>query len=62
MKDFFTAVLLKTLIDLIPGMLFSFATIVFIDINMIVGLIMYVIAYLSLNLHTYLINKYNLNN
>lgn len=62
MKDFFSALLLKILIDLIPGILFSFATVVFIDINMLIGFIMYIIAYSSLNLHTYLINKYNLNN
>lgn len=61
MKDFFTAVLLKTLVDLIPSLLFTFATIVAIDINFVVGFIMYIIAYFSLNLHTYLINKYNLN-
>ena len=61
MKDFFTALLLKVLVDLIPGLLFTFATIVAIGINFVVGFIMYIIAYFSLNLHTYLINKYNLN-
>ena len=61
MKDFFTAVLLKSLVDLIPGLLFTFATIAAININIVVGIMIYVVAYLSLNLHTYLINKYDLN-
>ena len=61
MKDFFKTILLKSLVDLIPGLLFTFAAIAAININSVVGIIIYFIAYLSLNLHTYLINKYNLN-
>jgi len=57
MGNFFT----KLLIDLIPSLLFSFATIVFININNVLGFIMLIIAFASLDLHTYLINKYNLN-
>ncbi len=61
MKDFFVTVLLKVLVDLIPGLLFTFATIATMNINIVVGIFMYIIAYSGLNLHTYLINKYDLN-
>lgn len=55
----------KILIDLIPGFMFTFATLVISqsfahnDIYAIVGLILYIISYCSLDLHTYLINKLN---
>lgn len=53
----------KILIDAIPALLFTFATIVITlstsnrDIYVIVGFILYILANLSLDLHTYLINK-----
>jgi hypothetical protein len=50
----------KLLIDLIPGFMFPIATIVSIathnDISF-VGLILYFLAFMSLDLHTYLVNK-----
>ena len=60
----------KILIDLIPGLMFTFATLVTSqsfaqqsfahnDIYAIVGLVLYIISYCSLDLHTYLINKLN---
>ena len=55
----------KILIDLIPGLMFTFATlvtsqsVVHNDIYAIVGLVLYIISYCSLDLHTYLINKLN---
>ena len=55
----------KILIDLIPGFMFTFATLViskscvYNDIYSIVGLVLYIISYCSLDLHTYLINKHN---
>ena len=58
-------VLNKILIDLIPGLLFTFATEItceslkYNDSYIIVGLILYILGYASLNLHTYLINKLN---
>ena len=50
----------KILIDLIPGLMFTFATLV--TSQSIVyndTLILYIISYCSLDLHTYLINKLN---
>lgn len=58
-------VLNKILIDLIPGLLFTFATVItneslkYNDSYIIVGLILYILGYASLDLHTYLINKLN---
>ena len=55
----------KILIDAIPALLFTFATIVISlttsnrDIYVIVGFILYILGILSLDLHTYLINKIN---
>lgn len=55
----------KILIDLIPGLMFTFATlvtsqsIIYNDTYAIVGLVLYIISYSSLDLHTYLINKLN---
>lgn len=55
----------KILIDLIPGFMFTFATLVMsqsiklLDSCSIVGYILFVLAYASLDLHTYLINKLN---
>ena len=54
----------KLLIDLIPGFMFPIATIVSIVIHndrliSFIGLILYILAFLSLDLHTYLINKLN---
>ena len=52
----------KILIDLIPGLMFTIATMVSIAIHndrsiSFVGLILYILAYGSLDLHTYLVNK-----
>ena len=53
----------KILIDLIPGLMFTYATIVTLssvvhnDKYSIIGLLLYILAYLSLDLHTYLVNK-----
>lgn len=52
----------KILIDLIPGFMFPIATIVSISTHndrliSFVGLILYILAFLSLDLHTYLVNK-----
>jgi len=58
-------VLNKIIIDLIPGLLFTIATIIatksinYNDSYIIVGLILYILGYASLDLHTYLINKLN---
>lgn len=52
----------KILIDLIPGCMFPIATIMSIVNDRLisfVGLILYILAFLSLDLHTYLINKLN---
>jgi hypothetical protein len=54
----------KILIDLIPGFMFPIATIVSIATHndrliSFIGLILYIFAFLSLDLHTYLINKLN---
>lgn len=48
----------KTLVDLIPGLAFTFATIISINShNSFIGLGCYIIAFMTLTLHTYLINK-----
>ena len=48
----------KLLVDLIPGLAFSFATIISIDIkNPAIGVCCYFIAFMTLSLHTYLMNK-----
>lgn len=52
----------KILIDLIPGLMFSIATMVSIATHndnsiSFVGLILYILAFMSLDLHTYLVNK-----
>ncbi len=48
----------KILVDLIPGLAFSFATIISIDVkNPAIGVCSYIIAFMTLSLHTYLINK-----
>lgn len=50
----------KILIDLIPGFMFPIATIVSIANDRsisFVGLILYILAFMSLDLHTYLVNK-----
>lgn len=50
----------KILVDLIPGLTFTIATLISINTNnffIIFGC--YFIAYMSLSLHTYLINKLN---
>lgn len=55
----------KIIIDLIPGLLFTFAAVItnksldYNDSYIIVGLILYILGYASLDLHTYLINKLN---
>lgn len=55
----------KILISLIPGLMFTYATIVTSssaehnDKYSIVGLLLYILAYGSLDLYTYLINKLN---
>ena len=55
----------KILISLIPGLMFTYATIVTLssavhnDKYSIVGLLLYILACGSLDLHTYLINKLN---
>ena len=58
-------VLNKIIIDLIPGLLFTIATIIttkslnYNDSYIIIGFILYILGYVSLDLHTYLINKLN---
>lgn len=55
----------KILISLIPGCMFTYATIVMLssaehnDKYAIIGLLLYILAYGSLDLYTYLINKLN---
>ena len=55
----------KILISLIPGLMFTYATIVTSsstahnDKYAIIGLLLYILAYGSLDLYTYLINKLN---
>ena len=55
----------KIIIDLIPGLLFTLATVItnkslnYNDSYIIVGFILYVLGYASLDLHTYLMNKLN---
>lgn len=59
------SIIKKFFIDLIPGLLFTFATIIINEASkhndsyIIVGLTFYILGYASLNLHTYLINKLN---
>ena len=48
----------KTLIDLIPGLAFPLATIIAINTdNFFIGCGCYFITFMTLTLHTYLINK-----
>lgn len=48
----------KTLVDLIPGLAFPFATIIALNTNnFFIGCGCYFVAFATLQLHTYLINK-----
>jgi len=50
----------KILVDLIPGLAFTFATIIVINTkNLFISVGCYFIAFMTLTLHTYLINKLN---
>jgi hypothetical protein len=47
-------------VDLIPGLAFTFATIIVINTkNLFISVGCYFIAFMFLSLHTYLINKLN---
>ena len=52
----------KILIDLIPACMFAFATLISAATHndnsiSFIGLILYILAFMSLDLHTYLVNK-----
>ncbi len=68
MNDNLKKYIFKILIDLIPALLFIISTFIFFNSTLIynifgvfISFILLVIAFASLDLHTYLINKYNLN-
>ena len=52
---------LKVLVDIIPGILFTAATLICFW-NRFVGFLVYIVAYAGLTYHTNLVNKYDLTN